>query len=143
MADKLHDHLRDNPAHKHPEPYQHELNPHAGEGGKFDKANRHPSKDNQRTAYDVKEAHQLLRGFRDDELKRIPIVPAEVHLDAGATYIDLNDPSRREFTGASHMTVGPNSLIVPKSEVDYPLWNRLIGVTDPARLDAAPPSSTS
>lgn len=139
MADKLHDPLRDGPEHKHPEPYQHEMNPHAGEGQNFAKhrTGHHPEKENPRTAHDVKEAHRLLHDYRDDELKRIPILPAGIRLDAGATYIDLHDPARREFTGAAHMTVGEDSLIVPKSEVDYPLWNRLIGVTDPARLDAA------
>ena len=142
MADKLHDHIKDNPRHKHPEPYQHELNPHAGEGGNFAKADRHPGKNNPRNAHEVKEAHLLLREFHDDELKRIPILPADIRLDAGATYVDLRDPSRREFTGSASTTVGPDSLIVPKSEVDYPLWNRLIGITDPERIDAAIPGAS-
>jgi len=28
--------------------------------------------------------------------------------------------------------------IVPKSEVDYQLWNKLVGVTNPARTGARP-----
>jgi hypothetical protein len=140
MADKLHDPLRDSPAHKHPEPYQHELNPHAGEGGNFAKGHGHPAGQRPRTAYDVKEAHRLLSDFHDDELRRIPILPAGMRLDAGATYIDLRDPSRREFTGEVSTIIDPECLIVPKAGIDYPLWNRLIGVTDPARIDAATPA---
>ncbi len=41
--------------------------------------------------------------------------------------INLNE----EFKATSGMEAG--RLIVPKSEVDYQLWNRLRGVTDPAR----------
>jgi hypothetical protein len=35
------------------------------------------------------------------------------------------------------MEVGPDNWYVPKSEVDYQLWNRLIGVTSPERLGDA------
>jgi len=45
--------------------------------------------------------------------------------------MDLAD--RREFKATASMEVEAGKLIVPKSEVDYQLWNRLRGVTDPAR----------
>ena len=35
------------------------------------------------------------------------------------------------------MEAGPDNLYVPKTEVHYQLWNRLIGVTDPARTGQA------
>ena len=98
----------------------------------------HPEKNNPRTAYDVQEAHRLLSDFNDDQLKRIPVLPAGSRLEQDATYIDLADPERREFTATSGMEAAPQSLLVPKSEVDYQLWNCLRGVTDPARTGAVP-----
>ena len=70
---------------------------------------------------------QHLEDFSDDELKQIPILKPGTRLQQGATYINLNDPEREEFTGVGDMTVDSNSLIVPKDRVDYLIWNRLIG----------------
>ena len=71
-----------------------------------------------------------------DQLKQIPILPADSRLEQDATYIDLADPDHKEFKATSGMAAGPDSLLVPKTEVDYQLWNRLRGVTDPARTGA-------
>lgn len=124
------------PSDKHPPKYQQDLNPEAAAGINYGSVGPHPEKDDPRTAYDVKEAHQLLADFTDDQLKQIPILPAGSRLEQGATYLDLAVPDRKEFTATSGMEVGPDSLIVPKSEVDYQLWNRLRGVTDPSRIGA-------
>jgi hypothetical protein len=98
---------------------------------------QHPEKqDGVRTAYDEKDLHNALDGFGDDELKRIPILPPGTRLEQGATYIDLRG-DRREVTATSEMTAGSNTAWVPKSEVDYQLWNRLIGVTNPERTGDA------
>jgi hypothetical protein len=35
------------------------------------------------------------------------------------------------------MQAGANDRYVPKSEVDYQLWNRLIGIDNPERLGEA------
>jgi hypothetical protein len=35
------------------------------------------------------------------------------------------------------MTAGQHHMYVPKSETDYQLWNRLIGVTNPERTGEA------
>ncbi|HZU81060.1 MAG TPA: hypothetical protein VE991_14165, partial [Acidimicrobiales bacterium] len=60
------------------------------------------------------------------------------HLDQGSTYLDLADPNAQPFTARGGMVAGPDSLIVPKDEVDYLLWNRLTGVSNPERLDESP-----
>jgi hypothetical protein len=138
MTDKLHDPKTQGPEHKHPDPYQQDLNPEAAAGQDFGLIGPHPEKEHPRTAYDVKEAHRQLEGFTDDSLKRIPILPAGSRLEQGATYLDLRDPSRREFTAIGAMRAGTDNLYVPKSEVDYQLWNLLRGVTDPARTGTVP-----
>ena len=80
----------------------------------------------ERTAMDIDKL-QHLEDFSDDELKQIPILKPGTRLQQGATYINLNDPEREEFTGVGDMTVDSNSLIVPKDQVGYLIWNRLIG----------------
>jgi len=126
MTQKVYD-----PTDKHPPEYQNDLNPNAAAGINFGLVGPHPEKDAHRTAYDVKEAHRRLNDFTDDLLKQIPILPAGSRLEQNATYMDLTD--RQEFTATSDMEARPEQFLVPKSEVDYQLWNRLRGVTDPAR----------
>ncbi len=89
------------------------------------------------TAAEIKELHQRLRDFSKEDLKQIVILPEGARLEQGATYIDLNDPARRPFTATADMRAGPENLYVPKSEVGYVLWNRLIGVQHRQRLDLA------
>lgn len=86
------------------------------------------------TAYDVKEVHRSLRGFSDDDLKSIPVLPEGTRLQQGATYLDLSDSRREEFTATGEMQAGSGKQYVPKDEVPYPLWNRLRGIEDPERL---------
>jgi hypothetical protein len=62
-------------------------------------------------------------------------LPEGSRLEQGATYVDLADPARREFTATGAIHARPGAYYVPKHEVDYVLWNRLIGVTNPERLD--------
>jgi hypothetical protein len=126
------------PSDKHPPEYQKDLNPHAAAGINYGGVGPHPERDNPRTAHDVKEAQQLLGDFSTDQLKQIPILPTGSRLEQDATYIDLADPDRKEFKGHGTMEAQPGALIVPKSEVDYQLWNLLRGVTDPARIGAVP-----
>jgi hypothetical protein len=91
-----------------------------------------------RSAYEIKEVHRRLPDFSDDLLKQIPVLLEGTRLDDGATYLDLTDPARREFTATGDMRAAPDRLYVPKSETDYHLWNRLIGVTNPARTGGLP-----
>lgn len=95
-----------------------------------------PQADKQtRSAYDIKELHSLLIGFDNAALKAIPILPEGSRLEQGATYLDLYDPRRGPFTATGDMEAATYHFLVPKSEIDYVLWNRLVGVTDPERLD--------
>jgi len=129
MTQKVYD-----PGDKHPPEYQKDMNPNAAAGINHGMAGPHPEKNSRRMAYDVKEAHRLLLGdMTSDQLKQIPILNAGSRLEQDATYIDLADPGHKEFTAAFGMEAGPDSLIVPKTEVDYQLWNRLRGINDPAR----------
>jgi len=54
-------------------------------------------------------------------------------LEEGAVYLDLRHPGRHVFKAAGAMVAGPDDWFVPKELVDYQLWNRLIGVTNPER----------
>src|SRR5947209_4869160 len=104
-----------------PEEYREDLNPEyeAGE-------NHGPPRYEVRTAYDMKEVHDQLRDFRDDQLKQIPILMEGSRLEQGATYFDLMHPERGEFTAMGDMVAGADNRYVPKSEVAHPLWNVLI-----------------
>jgi hypothetical protein len=99
----------------------------------------HPEKENDApNAYEIKKLHRLLEGYIDDELKQIRVLPQGSRLQQGATYIDLNDPERKEFTAmGGGMEAGSSNWYVPKTEVSYWLWNRLIGLQNPDRLDQA------
>jgi len=80
MTQKVYD-----PSDKHPPKYQQDMNPDAAAGINYGGVGPHPEKDNPRMAYDVKEAHRLLHDITDDQLKRIPIMPAGSRLEQDAT----------------------------------------------------------
>ena len=131
MADNVY-----RPGVQHPDEWRADLNPDALAGPNFGEPGEHPEKELLR-AYDVTEIQRTLREMGDDDLKAILVVPEGAWLRQGSTYLDLHDPGRREFTAEGNMVAGPQNWYVPKSETDYVLWNRLSGVTDPARLDEA------
>ena len=124
------------PGEQHPQEWRGDLNPDALAGQNVGPSSAEDEK-GARTAHDVKELHRRLRGFTDDQLKQIPVLARGTRLEQGATYVDLNDPDAREFTATGEMEAGRDNWYVPKSEVDYQLWNRLIGVEDPDRLAPA------
>jgi len=123
---------------KHPAEYQKDMNPEAAAGINYGGVGPHPEKGEHKTAYDLKEVHRRLGNYTDDQLKRIPILPEGSRLEQDATYLDLADPEPKEFKATSGMHARSGQFLVPKSEVDYPLWNRLRGVTDPARTAGVP-----
>jgi hypothetical protein len=116
-----------------PDPQLARTAPGAGGGYNAGLAGEHPEKGDVRTAFDLKDVHDALRGLTDDELKQIPVMPDGARLEEGATYLDLADPTRTEFTAYGVMRAGDGHRYVPKTEVDYALWNRLRGIADPAR----------
>lgn len=124
------------PEHKHPEPYQQDLNPDAAKGLNWGLAGPHPEKSGPRTAYSAKEIHRWLSDISDEELKLIPLMPAGARLEAKAHYLNLAE--RNEFKAEGNETVLEDQYIVPKSEVDYQLWNWLRGVEDEQRTGGRP-----
>jgi hypothetical protein len=96
--------------------------------------NRGPEHYARRTAYDLKALHKGLRELPDDTLKQIPVVDSGQRLELGAAYFDLAHPERGEFRGMNDQEAGPDECLVPKSGVDFELWNRLTGIQNPDRL---------
>ncbi|MDQ3814893.1 MAG: hypothetical protein M3347_13195 [Armatimonadota bacterium] len=121
---------------KHPDEYQQDLNPDSFAGQNDHRVGPHPEKDAP-TAAEMKELYDRLPDLRHDELEQIPILPPGSRLEQGATYIDLRSDKPEEFTATGGMEAGSDNWYVPKSEVDYQLWNRLIGVQNPERLGRA------
>lgn len=97
----------------------------------------HKPVENIKCAYDFKEIHRLHPGLSDAELKRIPVLPEGTELVQGAKYVDLLSPDMYEFQAGPGMRANDYNLYVAKTDVDYPLWNRIIGITNPERLDEA------
>lgn len=121
----------------HPPEWEGDLNPHDLAGENHGAVDPHPGKASGRTAADVKSLHERLPDLSNDDLKQIPLVPEGARLLQGATYLDLAGADHREFTATAESVAAPGTLYVAKSEVGYTLWNRLIGVQNPSRLDQA------
>ena len=124
------------PGEQHPEEWRGDLNPDALAGQNVGLAGTDVEK-HARTADELKDLHRRLQGLTDDELRQLPVLPPGARLQQGAKYVDLNDLDRGEFTALGNMEADRTTRYVPKSEVDYQLWNRLIGVDNPERLGAA------
>ncbi|WP_414541572.1 hypothetical protein [Nostoc sp. CCY0012] len=121
------------PTDNKPDQWQQDLNPQPLAGRNYGLEGQHPEKAGL-NAYEVKELHDQLAEYTADELKQITLLPPGSRLEQGATYIDLNDPERQEFTAMGDMEAGTDNWYVPKTEVGYQLWNRLTGVENPERL---------
>ena len=119
-----------------PDEWQQDLNPNPMAGRNVGLEGSHPEKDAP-NASEIKELHSLLEGYTNNELKQIPVLPQGSRLEQGAKYIDLKNPERKEFTAMGNMEAGADNWYVPKTEVDYQLWNRLTGVQNPERLGEA------
>ncbi|MEB3357066.1 MAG: hypothetical protein VKK04_10085 [Synechococcales bacterium] len=113
--------------------WQQDLNPNPGAGQNIGPSGEQPGRFH-RTARDIKDLHDRLGSFSTDELEQIPVLEPGTRLEQGATYLNLNDPGRQEFTAMGDMVVEATNYLVPKSEVGYVLWNRLRGVDNPDRL---------
>jgi hypothetical protein len=118
--------------------YQSRLNPDAMAGQNIGAAGAHPEK-RARTVHDFKELHARFREWSDGDLKQIPVVPEGSRLEQNATYIDLMAATPHEFTATGNMEAGRGHRYVPKSEVPYELWNRLLGVKNVIRTGVSRP----
>jgi hypothetical protein len=106
--------------HKHPEPYQRDLNPDAMAGQNLGIGEAQPGKQGP-TAYDVKPVHERLKQFSDGELRQLRLLPTGSRLEQGATYVDLDDVDLGEFPATGDMHVGPHHWVVAKKDVPYEL----------------------
>ena len=121
------------PGEQHPDEWRGDLNPDRLDGQNVGPASSVAEKAS-RTAYDIKDLHDRLRGFPDDMLKQVPVLEVGARLKQGSTYVDLNDPQAREVVGMGDMEAGPNHYYVPKAEVDHFTWNRLLDIRTPERV---------
>jgi hypothetical protein len=121
----------------HPAKYQSDMNPEAMAGQNWGQEGPHPEKTGSLTAFDIKDFHTRYPEYTNDELKQIIILPQGHRLEQGAKYVDLASDNHEEITATSDMVVQAHNWMVPKSETDYQLWNRLIGVTNPERTGDA------
>jgi len=122
------------PGDQHPDRYRHDLNPDPMAGQNH---GLHSSGEMGPSAYDVKDVHRTWRDFSNADLKQIPVLSEGTRLQQGAVYFDLNDPNRGEIKALGNMEAGHANRYVAKNAVPYDLWNALIGVDNPARLDVA------
>lgn len=127
---------------KHPDKYERDLNPDVMEGLNYGTFGPQTGKAAP-SADEIKEISQRYQALTDTELKDIQVLATGSRLEQGATYFDLKNPEQGEFKAMGHMEAGPENWYVPKSETDYLLWNKLIGVENPERLGEADDSSVS
>jgi hypothetical protein len=115
--------------------WQQDLNPQPMAGINHGLQGTHPEKAAETaTAYEIKDLHRRMTDYTNDELKQIVILPTGSRLEQGAKYIDLQRPEQGEFTAMGNMTTTKENWYVPKTEIDYQLWNRLSGVQNPERI---------
>ncbi|MBD3881353.1 hypothetical protein IFO70_06260 [Phormidium tenue FACHB-886] len=104
--------------------WQNDLNPNP-DAGQNHGANEAQSEKAALNAYEIEELHETLKDFASDELKDITVLAHGERLKQGATYLDLMDSTRQEFTAMGNMEADAGHYYVPKTEVSYELWNRL------------------
>ena len=75
--------------------------------------------------------HEPVAGAAGDltreERARLTILAEGTPLDGGSTYLDLDDRDRAPFTAEDGQVADAGRRLVSKRDVDYELWNRLIG----------------
>ena len=74
-----------------------------------------------------KELHTKLDMLSGEELNRLEVLAEGAALDQGAVYLDLNDLGRGPYKALGGTEVGGGDRIVAKRDMDYELWNRLVG----------------
>lgn len=76
-------------------------------------------------ATEIKEVYGLLPEWHKDELRRLFVVPRGTRLTQGGVFCDLRVPERGELVAHGEEEIH-DELLVPKSAVDYEIWNKLI-----------------
>src|SRR5206468_1043572 len=98
---------------KHPEEWQKDLNPNhlAGQNIGAVSDDRESA---QLTAFHLRKRGGDIGPLDDEELKQVPVLAPGARLQQGATYVDLNDRQRIEFTATGDMSAGADRAIVAK-----------------------------
>lgn len=78
-------------------------------------------------AADDKALRDKLPQLSGDELDRLTVLEPGAKLEQGGTYFDLNDRGRGPFKALGGHEVGRNERLIAKRDVDYLIWNRLVG----------------
>lgn len=74
---------------------------------------------------EVKELYALLPDFHKDDLRRLFVVPRGARLKQGDVFCDTRFRERGELVAHGEEEVH-DELLVPKSAVDYEIWNKLL-----------------
>ena len=111
---------------KHPPEWQQDLNPDHLSGQNIGQQSD-ARVQAEWTAFHLRKRGLDLGGVNDEELKQVPVVSEGEHLQQGATYVDLRHQPLEEFTARGDMCAGAGNAYVPKDQVPYEIWNRLIG----------------
>ncbi len=82
-----------------------------------------------------KALHRKLDMLSGEELNRLAVLETGASLDQGAVYLDLNDMARGPYKALGGAEVGPADRIVAKRDVDYELWNRLVGQEEQTEVE--------
>ncbi len=113
---------------KHPPAWEQDLNPDHLSGQNIGQASVARVK-SEWTAFHLRKRGLDLGGVNDEDLKQVPLVAEGQRLQQGATYVDLRHQPAEEFTARGDMAAGPGDAFVPKDQVPYEIWNRLVGKT--------------
>lgn len=111
---------------KHPREYERDLNPDRMQGQNLG-VDREDALQGHLMAADRKDQCPALSRYDDALLEQLPVVRAGERLRQGATYLDLCAPHPREFTARADQEATADRCYVPKDEVPYETWNRVVG----------------
>ncbi|MGF1459752.1 MAG: hypothetical protein ACFBSG_12080 [Leptolyngbyaceae cyanobacterium] len=112
--------------------YDQDLNPNPTAGFNVGQEGEKPGRF-ERTAADIEQLRSQLTGWSEADLQRIPVLKSGARLEQGATYVNLQDATRQAYTGMANDSVAADDYIVPKAEVAYDLWNRLVDTSETSR----------
>jgi hypothetical protein len=74
---------------------------------------------------EIKQVYSLLPDWHKDELRRLFFAAPGTRLKQGDVYVDIRTPERGELTAHGEEEVH-EELLVPKTAVDYEIWNKLL-----------------
>ncbi len=84
-----------------------------------------PTRQDGRTALDVRAEHRVLQSFSDSELRVMPLLAEAERLARRGQYLDLHDPARAGFVAEGDEVVEPGQHVIARNEVTGELWDEL------------------